>query len=104
MGIAIAAIVGLVIVVFAVGFFSVGGLSAAQTGNDNVAGCAAACANLLAKRAQVCRARAAVAAARSTRDSWAIQAAAAVATSIAASALAAASAVACITSLPACAV
>ena len=62
-------------------------LGTSNTGNDNAEGCAAACANLVAKRAQTCSHRVAVAAAKAFRDSTAIQFAAAVAISIAASAL-----------------
>lgn len=92
MGIAIAAVVGLVVVLFGVGFFSVPGLGTSNTGNDNVEGCTAACANLVAKRAQTCSHRAAVAAARAIRDTAAMQAAVAVGVSVAASMVAAAAA------------
>lgn len=87
MGIVIAVVVVAVIAIFVAGFFSVPGLGTSNRGNDNVEGCAAACANLLAKRAQTCAHRASVAAARTTRDTAAIQFAAAAAASVAAAAL-----------------
>jgi len=87
MEIVIAVVVVAVIAVFVVGFFSVPGLGTSNRGNDNVEGCAAACANLLAKRAQTCAHRASVAAARTTRDTAAMQFAAAAAASAAAAAL-----------------
>jgi hypothetical protein len=79
-----------VIVIFAVGFATTSGGGTSNTGNDNVEGCQAACSNLIAKRAQVCAHRAAVATATATRNSYATQVAGATAAAIAAAAAAAA--------------
>jgi hypothetical protein len=82
----IVGIVIAVVVVFAIGYVSypIGGW--ANVGNGNVEGCAAACANLNAKRAQVCMMRSSVAAARAAMVAAGTLFAAALATSIAAAA------------------
>ena len=79
-----------VVVIFAIGFATTSGGGTSNKGNANVEGCAAACSNLVAKRAQVCSHRAAVAAATAKRDSYATLVAGATAAAIAAAAAAAA--------------
>jgi hypothetical protein len=92
MAIAIAVGLAIVVAVFVGGFLSVPGLSSSNALNGNVEGCEAACANLVAKRAQTCSHRAAVASAQATNNAFAMQFAAAIAASFAASVLAVAAA------------
>lgn len=78
-----------VVVIFFIGFTTTSGGGTSNQGNGNVEGCAAACSNLVAKRAQVCAHRAAVAAATAKRNSFATLVGSATAAAIAAAAAAA---------------
>lgn len=84
MGFIVLGAIVVAVALFAVGFASTPRLGTSNEGNANVDGCAAACANLLAKRSQTCSHRADVAAATSFLTSAAIELAAAVAASVAA--------------------